>query len=659
MAKKLPLFIILLLTAILTADNPAHSANGKAAVLDEETLDLVRNAPAPVDLPGMSVAYLLMEEKDTLKEDFTAIYRIHIVWKILNKQAMPSGEVSIPFNSNESTLEIDLARTILPDNTVVNVAAENIREVTPYSGFPMYTSLKLKQFSMPAMEVGSVLEYKATLKFFKPVMPGYFYSYWSFPAGSPVKLSTFKIDIPVSIKAAYLARNTAIAPKIIEHGGRRIYTWTARDIFIGGIYEPYLPPYNEVCPNAVFVTSKGWGEIAKWFYDMAEPQMAPSDGMKEFVSKAMKSSGGDPEKVKKDLYNFVSGDIRYVAMSLKSSDYQPHKVADIFRDKYGDCKDKSALLISLYRLAGIEADFALLRTRQDGSINPDFPTLDFTHCIVALPKEGGGYLFLDPTLELNRFGYIPANLQNVSILVIKKDGYELVKIPFEYENINGVDVSLDMRIRDDYTIDINEKDIFSGDAEIMARLNMKYSVPDAVKADIEEALQSIYTKPKLISYDASDPNNLDEHFRIRSRYEVQDHIKEAGDLLILDLPNPLILNLNSTVTADKRTYALYFPSLYKDSTVIDILIPLGCRINYLPPDEEKDSAFGYYKREVSSNVDKITLKYYYKSKMIEVPAAQYGEFKSFVNGVVKSLKESIVFAKQKPAEEPVPLKTRP
>lgn len=642
----------LLLAGLFLAAGPVYPAPAKEVLYDKEVLDLIKASPAPSDMPGISAVYLLMEEKDAVNADGTATYAIHIVWKILDRQAIPSGEVSIPFNSAESSLEIDLARTVASDNTSVFVAKENIREVTPYSSFPLYTNLKLKQFSMPAMEVGCIVEYKATLKVFKPVMPGFFHSYWSFPAGLPVKLSTFEVDIPETMEGRYLARNIDVKPDISTEAGRRQYRWKARNVFIEGVFEPFLPPYDVVCPNLIFVTQKSWNDIAKWFYDMAYPQLASTAQMRDFVAGVMNRNGGDREKIMKELYNFVSQEIRYVAMPLKSSDYQPHKASDIYRDKYGDCKDKSALLISLYALAGIDANFALLRTRSEGSVDMEFPSIDFTHCIVAVPETEDSYTLLDPTLELNRFGYVPANLCGVFVFIVKKDGYEFAKAPVQTVEPSGTDMKMEMRIRDDYVIGVSERDEFFGDSELVMRLNDKYSTPDATKAYIESVLQSAYTKPRLIDYEFSNPGNLDEHFSMKLKYEVADHIKEAGNLLLLDVPNPLtLININNAVTTEKRIYPIWFPSLIRQTSAITIMIPLGCKVNYLPPSVEKDSPFGHYKRESSSDVDKITLVYYYESKMLEIPASRYQEFKTFVNEVVKSVKESIVLEKEKPAEE--------
>lgn len=641
---KRTLYITCFICCVFLFFNPGAACpeSAREALTDERVLDLVKNAPTSMDFPGSSAVYLLMEEKDTVNADGTAVYVMHTIWKVLDRQAIPLGEVSIPFDSSESTLKIDIARTIRPDNTVVNVAQEDIREVSPYSSFPLYNNIKLKQFSMPAMEIGSVVEYKATLKVFRPKMPGFFYSYWSFPPGLPVELSVFEISVPEGVEARYKVGNFDAKPEIITERGRKIYRWTVRDIFIKGVFEQFLPPYDEVCPSITFVTAKTWDEVAGWFYGLCESQVKTDAELEELLRKIVKRKGGDPQKIRKELYYLVSQSVRYVAIPLKASSYQPHSAVDVYKNRYGDCKGKSALLIALYKSAGIDAYFALLKERSEGPLIRDFPTLDFNHCIVALPEKDGGYTFLDPSLELCRFGYIPTTMQDIDIFVVKKDGYEFVKAPLERENIGGTKMETEMRIGEDYVIDVDEKDTFFGEEEIVVRMNTKYSTRDAMWAFFEQVAQSLFTNARLKDIDFSDPDNLDERFRISLKYEIRDHIKEAGNLLIFDIPGS---RMNIMVSSEERVHPLWLPSLSKSEAVSTIVIPGGCKINYLPADIKKDTPFGYYERSVSSSGNRIVIKYLLKTKVLEVAPDVYSGYKEFIEYITKTSKESIVLEK--------------
>jgi len=611
-------------------------------MLDDHIRMLIEKAPKPEDFPSVSAVYLLMEENDYVNEAGTATYEMHVILKIMDKRAIALGEVKIPYDSSDSVLEINAARTIRPDNTVVEVEPGGIRTLDPYLNFPLYSSIKLKQFSMPSVEVGCVIEYKATLRAFKPKMPNFFWSYWSFPLGTPVAVALLKIDIPDTMKIEYLARNLDVKPEIRTQPGRKIYRWVTTGVYVGGIYERLLPPHDTVCPSLTFATARTWDEMARWFAEIAYRQTAPSQKMKDYADSVIKSKGGNRPEIAKEFYNFVSRDVRYVYIPLETSSYQPHRAIDVFKNKYGDCKDKSSLLISLCRMANINAYFALLKTRSAGRIVTEFPALDFNHCIVALPKKGGGYVFLDPTMELNRFGYMPTELQGVDILVVKKDGHEFVKLPFEKEDINGTESQTEMRINDDYTISISEETILHGEDEINARMGTKYSTEKGLRAFLGQVAQTMYTKVELSEIDFSNPEDLSEPFRLSLSYEVKDHIKDAGKLLIFDLPSNRVVN---PLSSEERKHPVWLPTLTKREAVVNITIPAKCKVNYLPTNADTDTPFASFKRDVSSSGNKITIKQQYKTKMLEIAPDQYKEYKAFVDNLNKLSKESIVLEK--------------
>ncbi len=75
-----------------------------------------------------------------------------------------------------------------------------------------------------------------------------------------------------------------------------------------------------------------------------------------------------------------------MAIEIGVGGYQPHPAADVFKNKYGDCKDKATLLITMLGHIGLRGYPALVGTRGDIEADPKTPTLaTFDHMIVALP----------------------------------------------------------------------------------------------------------------------------------------------------------------------------------------------------------------------------------------------------------------------------------
>ena len=64
----------------------------------------------------------------------------------------------------------------------------------------------------------------------------------------------------------------------------------------------------------------------------------------------------DMDKIKA-LFYFVSNKIRYMGITPEKDrpGFEPHDVCITFDKKYGVCRDKAALLVSMLRLAGLNA----------------------------------------------------------------------------------------------------------------------------------------------------------------------------------------------------------------------------------------------------------------------------------------------------------------
>jgi hypothetical protein len=93
---------------------------------------------------------------------------------------------------------------------------------------------------------------------------------------------------------------------------------------------------------------------------------------------------------------------------------QANHASDIFRNRYGDCKDKTTLLISMLQVAGIRAFYMPVDHRR-GVVDPDDPSLLGDHMITAIEipsdvkdprlkaivkaRDGKRYLIFDPTDE--------------------------------------------------------------------------------------------------------------------------------------------------------------------------------------------------------------------------------------------------------------------
>src|ERR1044072_7118885 len=100
-------------------------------------------------------------------------------------------------------------------------------------------------------------------------------------------------------------------------------------------------------------------------------------------------------------------EVRYTGIEFGAARLIPEFPSETLRRRFGDCKDKSTLLVAALRAAGIEAYLALLSAGDDQDIAPDLPGLGmFDHAIVFVPHagDGGADLWIDATADNVRVG---------------------------------------------------------------------------------------------------------------------------------------------------------------------------------------------------------------------------------------------------------------
>ena len=124
--------------------------------------------------------------------------------------------------------------------------------------------------------------------------------------------------------------------------------------------------------------------------------------------------------------------------------------------RWGDCKDKSFLLIDLLREVGIEAWPVLILSEEEDRVDREFPSpYQFNHVIVAVAADdlglaaadpvAGGYLFMDPTLPLGALSWLHPATQDQEALVVRGGRGELVRTPIRQQS-EGRRLSVDLSL---------------------------------------------------------------------------------------------------------------------------------------------------------------------------------------------------------------------
>jgi len=99
---------------------------------------------------------------------------------------------------------------------------------------------------------------------------------------------------------------------------------------------------------------------------------------------------------------FVRQVVRYFGIELGTNSHEPHPPSQVFAQRYGDCKDKAHLLVTILRALGLVAWPALTNTGEGRGIDDFLPSVSsFNHVIVRLIVDGVPR-WVDPTASSQR-----------------------------------------------------------------------------------------------------------------------------------------------------------------------------------------------------------------------------------------------------------------
>ncbi|MEE8523402.1 MAG: transglutaminase domain-containing protein [Thermoanaerobaculia bacterium] len=200
----------------------------------------------------------------------------------------------------------------------------------------------------------------------------------------------------------------------------------------------------------------GWQAVSGWYAKLLADLPRDSDVVRRLAAE-LTSEDQDPRQRLEALLAHLRRKIRYVAVEVGIGGYKPSPPAEVAERKWGDCKDKSLLLIDLLRQVGIEAHPALILSDRDRRIETEFPSpAQFNHLIVAVPSSAvevheddpvaDGYLFLDPTQTHGGARWLHPGVQDQDALVVTAEGGVLARTPLRPEHESrtlAIDLTVD------------------------------------------------------------------------------------------------------------------------------------------------------------------------------------------------------------------------
>ena len=374
--------------------------------------------------PGASAVYLNVEEIDNDPNHYQSFYaRI----KVLAEKGKELATVEIPYLHGNFKIADIKARTIHSDGTVIPLVGkpEDLLAFKTKDRNGESTQVNRKVFTLPSVEVGSILEYHYQLEYDDNV-----YS-------SP----TWEVQRPYFVhKAHYLftpykaflpgAQNvTSIYSTLTDERGRVLnhLLWWAKlppGVTVkndaGGHYgvditdipptpdEEWMPPIKSFLYKVEFYyksensVANFWSAETKLWSKDVDHFAETSKTIKDIVAGLVAPTDSELDKAKK-LYVAVQ--------ALDNTDYSRKKTEselkqlkiktakhaqDTWEQKSGSSEDIALLYLTMLRAAGLNADAMKVVNREQGIFDPTYMNPYQLDDTIVLLNTGGNEIGLDP-----------------------------------------------------------------------------------------------------------------------------------------------------------------------------------------------------------------------------------------------------------------------
>jgi len=332
--------------------------------------------------------------------------------------------------------------------------------------------------------------------------------------------------------------------------------------------------------------------------------------------------------------------------------YNPEKVV---KQRFGDCKDKSLLLVSLLKKIGIkEAYPVLVNTSIQTGLTKLYPSSEiFNHCIVKFKIDSTTF-WVDPTIMQQGGDYKNLSFDDYGYaLVIGEPSDSLEKIPSQ--NLRSA-----VKIKDELTVKsfsqaalLEIKSTRYGFEADKRRIGLEqYSSADITKA-VADDLKSIYSvvnqTADLIVKDDINSNIISTTYH----YEVDGFWKDGDKMSDKNLAGYWIFRFEPRTLYDY--FRIYSPGKRKFDFAMQFPLNLNyCVVFHFPKDmlindkytryENQAFFFDEKTEQISSNSFQIT--YNLRAKAPFIKSENYEKIYEEKNKIVKALPVTIYFNKQ-------------
>ncbi len=481
--------------------------------------------------PHAEAEIILHSTKIVIDENYLSHSITYLAVHINSDEAVRDySQISISFNSFYENIELEFANVRTFDGQMDSIKPDATQIQSP-ADENFYQDRKELLFSLPNVRKGSVIEFQYRHTDTKKIIAKQWFDsfslyWWEDRAASqgarvdrvaaaelhitaPKKMSIYNNDLK-----AFGVKQTRQ-----ETDDLQVLNWKAKDL-PKIVLQDNMSRDHSRSAHLRMSTIESWGKIADWANDLITPHLITDSKLDALISSLAKTAVTPDEKVKA-VYRTLQEKVRYVFAHVGRGGYEPHNAFEVLNNGYGDCKDQTALAVTMLRKLGIKADAALLVTRSHGIPIMSVTSVSFDHMIVHIPAQQGlAEMWLDSSGDIALFPGFSAGLEGQPALIVNSSTQTIVTIPALKPEQHFAHFDLVFDKFEGKNIEANFSMKFGGSFE--QRLRGMWQFSRERDKTFREMMGHIYPAAEVIALSGNNADSMWQSFNITGRFAFQN-----------------------------------------------------------------------------------------------------------------------------------------
>ena len=573
--------------------------------------------------------------------------------KVLTEEGRKYADIEIPFFLSEGKIVNVHARTIHPDGSIINFDGKIFeKNIVKAKGL----KYQAKTFTLPAVEVGSILEYFYTVD----LSEHYIYdSRWILSQDLFTRQASFSLKpyvgtyVPISVRWIWQGLPPGTAPVQDARGVVHLET----ENIAAFQTEDYMPPIDEVRARVDFIYSEEyferdpqvfWKKHGKKLNDGLETFLGKRKAMEAAVTQIVGPQ--DPPDVKlQKIYDRVQHmrNLTYeigktVQEEKREKEKKVTNAEDVWKQGYGDGVQLTWLFLGLARAAGFEAYGVWTSDRRNYFFNPTEMNPQKLDANVVLVKLNGKDIYCDPGALFTPMGLLPWTETGVQGLRLDKDGGSWITTVLPSSDKSGIERTANLKLSDDGDVEGTLKITFSGLEALRRRVEERHADQADRKSFLEDEVKEVIpaaAEVELTSQPAweTSERTLTAEFRLKiPGWAAGAGRRELLPVGIFAAPEKHLFEHAN------RVHPIYIEFPFQRIDDVTIELPQGWQVATVPKAQNEGGKVLGYSLQADSNKTTLHLRRAMHVNILLMEQKYYASLRSFFQVVRTADEQQVV-----------------